>query len=294
MGGGEVVPVAGVGPDPLEGEVGEVVDRAVGVALGDVIGEVVVDRFAVGDAVGADHPCVADVDHAGVGDVEADAEAHQEQGGDHQPHRRPDRPQALSPPPQPDPETAAQQVEEDRVDERDRDADLGTVEEVVGDAEAEQDEQVEVGDTPEPPPVDQAEEEDRAERQEDVGRVEPVAKGAGVSARHLPGHLIAGPRLEHLAAVGVDQNQRQLVAAFEVGDLPMPFLHRRTRPEVRMVALLLDDLRIPVGNLNRFRRTDLPCISRSGARSHQHRQHHEEEQQPAPPAGGAVGGTISW
>ena len=89
--------VARPGPDPLEGDVGEVVDRAVGVALGDVVGEVVVERFAVGDPVGADHAGVADVDRAGVGDVEADPEADQEEGGDQQPGGRPDRPQPLAP-----------------------------------------------------------------------------------------------------------------------------------------------------------------------------------------------------
>ena len=101
----------------------------------------------------------------------------------------------LSPPAEPDPQRPAEEVEERRVLERDRDADFGPVEEEVGDAEAEQDEQVEVGDPPAAPPVDQPEQEERAERQEDVGGVELVAEGAGVAARHLPGDLVAGPGL---------------------------------------------------------------------------------------------------
>ena len=75
---GQVVPGARPGPDPLEGDVGVVVDRAVGVALRDVLGEVVVELFAVGDAVGADDARVADVDRTRVGDVESDPEADQE------------------------------------------------------------------------------------------------------------------------------------------------------------------------------------------------------------------------
>src|SRR6185295_12259575 len=63
VGGGEVVPGSRPGPDSLEGNVGEVIERAVGIALGDVFGEVVVDRFAVDDAAGADLAGVADVDH---------------------------------------------------------------------------------------------------------------------------------------------------------------------------------------------------------------------------------------
>ena len=206
----------------LEGDVGEVVDRAVGVALRDVVGEVVVERLAVGDPVGADHARVADVDRARVGHVEPDPEADQEEGRDQQPGRRPDRAQPLAPPAQ---RRSTAPGRAGRASggycERHRDADLGPVEEEVGDAEAEQDQQVEVGDPPGPPPVDQPEQEERAEGQEDVGRVELVAEGARVAARHLPGDLVAGPRLAHLAAARVDDDQRHLLVAGEVADLPV-------------------------------------------------------------------------
>src|SRR4029077_4507183 len=119
MGGGQVVPTAVPGPDRLEGNVGEVVDGTVGVALGDVGGEVVVERFAVGYPVGADHPRVADVDRSRVGHVEPDPEADQEEGGDPQPGRRPDGPDALAAAVQSDPQRPAEQVEERRVLEGD-------------------------------------------------------------------------------------------------------------------------------------------------------------------------------
>src|SRR3712207_8996978 len=49
--------------------------RAVGVAVLVVAREAAVEVLAVRDPVGADHAGVAHVDHVGVGDVEADAEA---------------------------------------------------------------------------------------------------------------------------------------------------------------------------------------------------------------------------
>ena len=93
----QVVPGPVPGPDRLEGDVGEVVDRAVGVAGGDVVGEVAVELFAVLDPVGADDAGIADVDRPGVGEVEPDADPDQEQRGDDEPGRGPDRPDALSP-----------------------------------------------------------------------------------------------------------------------------------------------------------------------------------------------------
>src|SRR5207237_6898386 len=98
-----------------------------------------------------------------------------------------------------------------------RDPDFGPVEEVVGNAEGEQDQEVEVGEAAQPPPVDEAEEEDEAERDEDVRGVELVAEGAGVAAGHLPGDLVPGPGLGHLAAAETDIDQRQLLAVGEVG-----------------------------------------------------------------------------
>ena len=50
-----------------------------------------------------------------------------------------------------------------------------------------------------------------------------MAEGARVAARHLPGHLVAGPRLAHGAGQRVDEDQRDLLAVGEVGDLPVAF-----------------------------------------------------------------------
>ena len=66
--------IAVPGEDQLERDVGEVVERAVDVAL-EVEPEreaALVERLAVGDPVGADHPGDADVDHVRVDDVERD------------------------------------------------------------------------------------------------------------------------------------------------------------------------------------------------------------------------------
>ncbi len=79
-----------------------------------------------------------------------------------------------------------------------------------------------------PAPVDQAEQEEGAERQEDVGRVELVAEGAGVAARHLPGHLVTRSTTRGTSPVcGIDDDQRHLLVAGEVGDLPVAVDHAR-------------------------------------------------------------------
>ena len=185
----------------LEGDVGVVVDRAVGVALGDVVGEVVVERFAVGDPVGADDARVADVDRARVGDVEPDPEAHQEERRDQQPGRRPDRAQPLPAAAEPDPQRPAEQVEQHRVLTSGTETPISArLKKKWETPKPSRTSRSRLATRQRPAPVDQADQEDRAERQEDVGRVELVAEGARVAARHLPGDLVAGPRLLDLAA----------------------------------------------------------------------------------------------
>ena len=63
-----------------------------------------------------------------------------------------------------------------------------------------------MGDPERPPPVEQPEEEDQRQRQPDIGRVELVAESARVAARHLPGHLVAGPGLAHRRGRVVDEH----------------------------------------------------------------------------------------
>jgi hypothetical protein len=75
----QVIPDAAPGHRLLERDVGEVVHRPVGVAALDVVAEPrAVERVPVGDAVGADHTGVPDVDRAGVQHVEPRSEAHEQ------------------------------------------------------------------------------------------------------------------------------------------------------------------------------------------------------------------------
>ena len=239
MGGGEVVPGAAPREDLLEGHVRVVGDRAVGVAGLVVRGEVVVDRLAVGDPVGADHARVADVDHVRVGHVQGDATGDQHDGhhGEHgDRHRRPQA-RALSSP-EPEPERSAEQVEQRRVGERDREPDVALVEEVVGEPEAGDDhQQVEMGEPERAAPVEQPEDEDRAEGEPDVRRVHRAAEGPRIAPRHAPGDLVARPGLEDVSGVRVDHHLDDLVAAGEEADLPEAggLVPARRRGQVRVL-----------------------------------------------------------
>ena len=215
MGGGQAVP----GPAPrqqrLERDVGVVEDRSVRVAAGDVGREVAVDRLVGAEVVGADDARVPDVDHVRADDVEPAADAEQEHGrdaehadGDGQAQRRrltPARPRDR------DAEHAREQVDEQRIDERDRDADLGRVEERVGDREREQHREVEVQQPQRRARVGHREQ--RAQRQPDPPRVGDAAECPGPAARHRPLHLVARPALEHAPAAVVEDGLRQLLRA---------------------------------------------------------------------------------
>ena len=225
----------------------------------------------MGDAVGADDPRVADVDRPRVGHVEADPEAEQEQRRYQQPARRPGRMQALATP-EPDPQRPAEQVEEQRVDKRHRDADFRTVEEEVGDAEAEQDQQVQVRDPAGAAPIEEPDQEEGAERQEHIGRVELVAEGAGVAAGHLPGHLVPGPGLRDLGGERIDEDQGDLFSAGEIAHLPVPFDNVGAGGEAAVLVALADDLRVAVGNARRPTRRDASRRRRFLRRCHRGRK----------------------
>jgi hypothetical protein len=190
-------------------------DVAVGVrvaALLAVVGRhVPVRRLAVlDDPLRADDPGEADVDHVRGAHVQADPEAHEEDGGGEEHPHRPERPGRAAAPLPPDPRHAPEQVEERRVRERHRREDLAAVEEPERDAEREQDEQVEVSHRAQPAQVGEADEEDRAEGEPDPGVVDLAAERAAVPAGHLPGHLRARPRLGHLARLVVHLRQGDL------------------------------------------------------------------------------------
>ncbi len=195
------------------------------------------------------------------------------------------RSDALSPAPHPDPQRPAEQVGERDVLQWDRDADFRPVEEEVGDAEAEQDEQVEVGDTPEAPPVDQAEQEDRAEGQEDVGGVELVPERSRVAAGHFPGHLVPGPGLTHGAGLRIDDDERHLFVAGEVADLPVAVDLVGAVGQHRVLFALLDHVRVGGGDLGGLRGVYL-CRGRC----REEREREEEEQDEGCwPAGPVMG-----
>ena len=199
MRGGQRVPLARPRQHELERHVGHVVRRAVGVAGRHLLGEeaLAVDRLAARDLLGAGDPRVADVDHARVGEVQRHPERDREQARDDQEHPRRARPQArLAAAAEPHPQHAPEEVEERRVDERRADADLARVEEDLAHPEAEEHEQVEVGDPKRLSPVEKAEEEDERERDPHPRRVQRVAELALVAARHRPRDLHPRPRLD--------------------------------------------------------------------------------------------------
>ena len=85
----------------------------------------------------------------------------------------------------------------------------------------EQRQQVEVAQRERPAPVDERQQEQHAQRQPDVERVDVPAERPGVAPRHRPRHLEAGPLFEHPPArVGDDDLADFLALAGEVAHLP--------------------------------------------------------------------------
>src|SRR6185295_7784361 len=122
------------------------------------------------------------------------------------------------------------------------------------------------------PPVDQPEHEHRAERQEDVGGVELVPESARVAAGHLPRDLVAGPRLDHPAVAGVDEDQRHLLVAGEPGDLPPAVDLAGGVRQSPVLLSLFDHVGVASGYPRRFRRSD------PGARRGRKEQREDEEE----------------
>ena len=173
------------------------------------------------DPVGPDHARVAHVHDHRVGHVQPDPEHHQQHEAHHEPAGARVGHQAL--PARARPEAGQgepeQQVAEQRVHERDRHAHVALVEEVLGHAEGEQHEQVEVEQAEGPPRVHERQHEEQRERQPHVPEVEGASHRGRVPAREQHRGLRSGPLLDHLAghAVDVDVGDRRL--AVVVGDL---------------------------------------------------------------------------
>lgn len=145
------------------------------------------------------------------------------------------------------------------------------------DTEAEQEEKVEIRQPPRAPPVDQPEEEDRAEGQEDIGGVEPVAERAGIAASHLPGDLVAGPRLAHPARGRVDDRQRHLVVPGEPGDLPVAVDLVDAVGQPAVLTALLGDAGIVRGDRGGLLSRD-PLFGCLGERRQEQRGERQERQ----------------
>ena len=214
------------GSDLLEGHVGGVGHGPVGVAVLVVLGEVAVQPVAVGQPVGADDARVADVDDVGVRDVEPDAKADEEEQPDDQPRRRHEQAQriAAAAAPQPDPQHAREQVDQQRIGERHRDVDVGVVEEGHADPEGHEHGEVEVAHPQQPAPIDERHDEEQRERDPHERRVDLAPERAGVAAGHRPRHLRPRPRLRHATAVVADVDLRDLLRVLAardvVADLP--------------------------------------------------------------------------
>ena len=162
---------------------------------------------AVRDPLRADHARVADVDHRAVRlDVETDAKPGQEDGcaGEHP--VRPEGPRgSFRLAAKAEPQHPAEEPRQRRIRERHAGEDVAVVEEPQRDGEREQHEQVDVPQPKRPAPVEEPDQEDRAEREPDDGPVERLAaERARAASRHLPRDLWAGPRLVDAAGRVVD------------------------------------------------------------------------------------------
>ena len=193
------------GPDELERDVGEVVDRPVHVAL-EVESQrerSLVQRLAGGDPVRADHAGDPDVDDPRVGDVEGDPGQDERADADREPADRGprhERPLALARPQAGD-QAADEEVPEHRIGQRHRGGDLGAVEEVERQAQAQQHEQVEVNEPPRPPRVEERRDEQQAEREPDPRRVDRLRDRAVVAAGERRLDLEVAPGLVDLPVV---------------------------------------------------------------------------------------------
>ena len=179
---------------------------------------------AVDDPVGADHARVADVDHVRVRHVEPDAEADEEHERDRQP-RRAEQAQRLGPP------AAAPTTACAPAGRRAADRASGVERPIRArrrrTSERRRSRAARAG---------RGAARVRSPRRRRFGRNGGRTAGTSgstrtrrsrgrtpvVAARHRPRDLVAGPRLQHRAALGIDQDQRQLLRVGEPGDLPVP------------------------------------------------------------------------
>ena len=256
MGRGQALEAAVPRQQLLERDVGDVVERPVGVAAVDQGGELaVVDALAVGDPIGADDVGEADVDDLRIDDVHADPEDGQNDRRDREPAHRDHGDQRARTLPRPEPrdQHPHEQIPEDRVDERDRPDDLALVEEELRDREREQDQQVEMQQAEGAPRVEEGQHEEDAERDPDPRLADVAGDGVLVAAGQLDLDLLVAPRLDDGPGPVVDDGLRDVGAVVEVVDLPAIVTPRRDPgPHRRALGPLVADVRRPVGDRDRL------------------------------------------
>ena len=177
----------------------------------------------------------------GILDVEPDAQAPEEDGdGGQQPHRpREGRVEGAAA--EADPRGADREVRKRRRPQRGRAEHVALIEAPQREPERHEREQVQRVPGAQAPPVDQAEDEDDAERSPGPPRVQDLpAERADPAPGHAPGHLRAGPGLDH-AAVGIGDLPERDLAGTPRPDLHLPqargLVERRIRLRIRRVAV---------------------------------------------------------
>ena len=286
---GEVVPGAAPPEDHPERHVGVVSDRAVGIALGVVLGPVAVERLAMQNLVGPDYAGIADVDHVRVDDVQADPEPDQEDHADRQPrdrHEQPERP-ARPPAAEPEQQHPHEQIQHERVDRRRGEPDLRVVEQRERDRQAEQREQVDVEQRPRtalataagqapPAPRQERRDEQRAQRDPHVPGVDSAPERARIATGHRPRHLEARPDLGDArgGVVDVDLGELDLLlAGREPADLPLTrTLGVLVRDRVRVARQLRLDRQRRGGDLLDLGRGQPVALRRDVRLGHEHRR----------------------
>ena len=203
---------------------------------------VAVRGLAVEQPVAADHARVAHVDDAvGILDVEPDAQAPEEDGdGGQQPHRPRER-RVEGAAAEADPRGADREVRKRRRPQRGRAEHVALIEAPQREAERHEREQVQRVPGAQAPPVDQAEDEDDAERNPGPPCVQDLpAERADPAPGHAPGDLRAGPGLDH-AAVGIGDLPERDLAGAPRPDLHLPqargLVERRIGLRIRRVAV---------------------------------------------------------
>jgi hypothetical protein len=102
-----------------------------------------------------------------------------------------------------------------------------------------------------------------------------LAEGARIAAGHPPGDLVAGPGLDDVAVVRVDDDLDELLATREEADLPKtrPRVAAGGRTQVRVLLGRRHSLGVEFADFDRLRLRDPRLLGAGGARQ----QHDQDE-----------------